>query len=116
MTSTPAGFSPFKTDRIVPSLPPASIAWSTTNNAESRGGEEPPLEFVDGVHLLEELDLGGLLVPPELLARIMVTEVERGIGAASFDNVLRHPATVPPAASLVGDRNAVDGGWPTDPM
>ena len=94
VTRTPAGFSPEKTVRIVPSLPAASIACSTNRrlrlaSANRRCCSSSSLQL----HVLQLGD-GLFLVPAERVVGVALLELERlRVGDAEFgDGVGCHGA------------------------
>ena len=76
MTRTPAGLSPVNTSRSTPSLPPASIAWSTTRTDRVPSANSIFCSSARRCALDVELGLGRLLVPAERLAGIVIGEIE----------------------------------------
>ena len=72
MTRTPAGLSPVSTSRSTPSLPAASIAWSTNSTRSLALGEQSLLQFGDLADHDGQLGLGRFLVPSERVAGVVV--------------------------------------------
>ena len=80
-TDTPCGFTPLMTWRIVPSLPAASSAWSTTSTPQRVLRGEPRLVLAQQLDaLLEQRDALLLLLDPALERGIEVLR-ERHLAA-----------------------------------